>query len=90
MATVLQHDEPAIIERINTFFGYRAIDRLHCLHTSPETVTDATPEDPKPVPTESVSDSEDLTHRVSDPKLRETLRAFGAALKAKPSDKKTR
>lgn len=37
VATEVQHLAPQIIERINAYFGYRAVDRLHIVQAPPRT-----------------------------------------------------
>lgn len=90
LATVLQHEEPKIIERINTFYGYRAIDRLHYRHAAAGPIS----ADVKLVPAGRATESEPAPDPqiddVADGDLRETLRALGAALKPKPAGNKSR
>ncbi len=89
-APLIQHDEPAIVERINTFFGYRAIERLHCQHASPPADTPPRRDAGETAATESVDAADDLTARVEDPGLRAALRALGAATRPKRPDPNTR
>lgn len=76
-ATELQHVAPLVIERINTYFGYRAIDAMRLTQ-------DEIPKAPAsaavpPTPTDQAEKAE--THgqlaRTHDPELRDALAALG-------------
>lgn len=81
----VQHMTGEIIDRINVFFGYRAIDRIVIEQrmVARPTIGARTRRRSAPV---NVSDAErrdidGLVDRVSDPALRETLRQLGLAVK---------
>jgi hypothetical protein len=77
-ATEIQHLSPQIIERINGYFGYRAVARLR-LHQAPL----AAAEEPAPRPVASRPDEGALARRleaVEDPELRSALGRLGRAL----------
>jgi len=88
LALELQHLEPQVIERINSFYGYRAVAALR-LHQGPIVV----PERPKAAKTVQ-ADAADMAQldenltAVDDPELRRALRAFGESVLArnKPDD----
>ncbi|ALG72491.1 hypothetical protein VY88_32765 [Azospirillum thiophilum] len=83
IALELQHLEPQIIERINGFFGYRAVARIKLIHA-------ALPSSPSPVvrPRALTTDEEigitATTAAVEDEELRATLERFGRSLMARP------
>lgn len=74
-ALELQHDAPLLIERINSHYGYRAIDRLRLVQV-PRRATPA----PKPAPPLDAADIAALDAvlaTVGDPDLRAQLAAIG-------------
>ena len=82
-ALELQHSEPQILERINGFFGYPAVRRLHLIHAPPPSSS------LRPIPPvhRSVSDVEEIelaqaVGNIRDPGLRDALQALGRALKS--------
>ncbi|MBP2303159.1 DUF721 domain-containing protein [Azospirillum picis] len=83
IALELQHLEPQIIERINSFFGYRAVAKIKLVHA-------ALPSAPSPVvrPRTLTMDEEitvtTTTSAVEDEELRATLERFGRSLLARP------
>lgn len=46
LATEIQHEEPRIIERINSHFGYRAVERLKLVHGTTRKKVKAAPHRP--------------------------------------------
>ena len=83
IALELQHLEPQIIERINSFFGYRAVARIKLVHAAlPQSVR------PAPRKRELTMDEEIAvvtgTAAVEDEELRATLERFGRSLLARP------
>jgi hypothetical protein len=78
-ATMMQHVAPAIMERVNRFFGYPAIARL-AIKQGAVVVKAPRPAPPslKPVPLEL---GESL-RAIADPELRETLSALAGAVAA--------
>jgi hypothetical protein len=82
IALELQHLEPLILERINGFFGYKAVSRLRLIHAALPSPP------PRRVRTRELSMSEETriaetTAAVDDPALRESLERFGRALLAR-------
>lgn len=82
-AVELQHLEPLVLERINGYFGWRAVARLK-LQQGP------LPEKPKPTstaapPPDAPSPAMDRLAEVEDPELREVLERLGRRLGARPS-----
>lgn len=90
LATELQHLEPVVLERINTYFGYRAVGRL-ALVQGP---LPARPQKPPPAPTAALDDAEEgaLERSVSgvkDESLRRALTRLGRAVKSAHKAAKT-
>ncbi len=83
IALELQHLEPQIIERINGFFGYRAVAKIKLIHAAPLTI-----QKPAVRPRDLTMDEElsvmTTTATVEDEELRATLERFGRSLLARP------
>jgi hypothetical protein len=78
-AVEFQHLEPVILERINTFFGYRAVARL-ALRQGPLPQRRRAPPPPKPLaPAEARHLAEGLAG-IADPELRAALERLGRAV----------
>lgn len=72
----LQHLEPVIVERINTYFGYRAIARLKLVHRPIPSKEPAAP--PNAVLTAADERTIELSvAEIEDPHLRQALRGLG-------------
>jgi len=80
IALELQHLEPVIIEKINGFFGYKAVARIKLVHAAPA----VKPAPRAPVPRELSMDEEvsliSATSTVEDEGLRDALERFGRSL----------
>ena len=76
-AVELQHIEPQVLERINAFFGYRAVEKLFLAHGS---VPPRKKPRPKRLPAETPANP--LLERIEDAGLRESLRRLGRAIGA--------
>lgn len=87
-ATELQHLAPQVIERVNSYFGYRAVDRLAILqaplsHAEAEpTETSKRPGDREHGDSEPALDSG--AFNVENAELRRALISLGAAVKDRP------
>jgi hypothetical protein len=82
LALELQHLEPQILERINGYFGYRAVGRLR-IHQGP--VPDQRPpRRPSPAPPSPAAEAEigSLVSAVEDDGLRQALQGLGRSLRA--------
>ncbi|WP_293970534.1 DUF721 domain-containing protein [Sphingomonas sp.] len=79
-ATMMQHVAPAIVERVNRFFGYPAVVKLAIRQgaVAPAPAPRRAPPSLKPVPVEL---GESL-RAIADPELRETLSALAGAVAA--------
>lgn len=78
-AIEFQHLEPVIVERINTFFGYRAVARL-ALRQGPLPRRAMPPAPPRAL---SAAEDRNLSSRldgITDPELREALERLGRAV----------
>jgi hypothetical protein len=81
LALELQHLEPQILERINGYFGYRAVGRLK-IHQGPVPVERGNrPEPPPPLAPEAEAEIGTLVAAVDDDGLRQALRDLGRSLR---------
>jgi hypothetical protein len=85
-ALELQHSEPQVLERINGFFGYRAVSRLRLIQ-APLPRGEARPVAPAEP---GVSDGDEIeiaqaVRDIPDPGLRAALRTLGRTLKSRPA-----
>jgi hypothetical protein len=80
IAPELQHREPQILERINAFFGYRAVARLALVQGPPLRAPEKRPPAPRPLaPAESAALEQRLAG-IADPALRDALERLGRAV----------
>jgi hypothetical protein len=78
-APMMQHVAPAILERVNQFFGYPAVARIVIRQNAmPAPKPRAAPPSLRPVPAE-LGDS---LRNIADPELRECLTALASAVAA--------
>ncbi len=84
LAPEIAHLAPQIIEKINGYFGYRAVARLHILHapvSRPQTApAPAAPRDATPAEKDAVRSQ---TAGVGDDGLRDALQRLGEAVAAR-------
>ena len=86
-ALELQHESPRLIERVNRYFGYAAVDRLRLVHAplGPESTRPRKTRAGRATRAVSPAERAELRRRVAgveDPELRETLERLGAAVLA--------
>jgi hypothetical protein len=81
LATELQHLEPVVLERINGYFGYRAVARLR-IHQGPVPAPRRQRKALAPAPVDS-PEIDAAVGAVDDSDLRLRLRRFGQAIKAR-------
>jgi hypothetical protein len=86
-ALELQHSEPQVLERINGFFGYPAVARLHLIQAPVRRAGGH----PLPGRSPSLTGAEEnevaaVVRRVGDPALRAALAALGRTLKGRPDE----
>lgn len=81
VALQIQHQEPSILQRINTYFGYSAVARLSISQTSfrSKPVKTDTPFTPEPGP-DQIARIESETSVISEPDLRQALHKLGEAV----------
>lgn len=79
-ALEIQHREPQIIERINAFFGYRAIARLHLVQAPPPRAAHPTPMLPLPLAARERQVLDQRLAGIEDPDLRAALQRLGASV----------
>jgi hypothetical protein len=81
LALELQHLEPVVLERINSYFGYRAVAKLR-IQQGP-VPRPARPRTARPEATEQDPAVETAVSGIDDPALRQRLSRFGHALKSR-------
>ena len=80
LAPEIQHREPVLLERINAFFGYRAVARLTLRQGLPLRRRNQGAKPPRPLDGAEASELDRRVAEVSDPELRAALRRLGAAV----------
>ena len=81
VALELQHLEPVIIERINTYFGYGAVARIALTQGGAPRAPAPRPEPENgKVPPARIAEINDSTDRVDAAPLRDALRRLGSAV----------
>jgi hypothetical protein len=81
VALELQHLEPIIINRINTYFGYAAVARIALTQGPPRQLRATPPKrERSPVPRERLAEINDVTDDVGPDDLRDALRRLGSAV----------
>lgn len=80
-ALLLQHEEPQLLERINAFFGWRAVARLKLVHGAPALkINWKPPPAPKRLTPQQEADLKGRTAELEDPELRAALERLGRAI----------
>jgi hypothetical protein len=77
MAMELQHLAPQLIERINGFVGYRAVERLRFVQGPLPGAGEPSAPPPPPLTPEAAQRLDALVESVADPGLRQSLRRLG-------------
>jgi hypothetical protein len=80
-ALELQHSEPQLLERINSYFGYPAVARLRLIRAPLALPRHAPANPPKPLDAAARAEIEAVVQPVADDALRAALSGLGAALK---------
>lgn len=85
-ALELQHLAPLVIERINGYFGYKAVSalRLRQAPIRPRLSHLPPKREPRPLGAKEAADLRALLDGVEDPKLRQALEKLGRSLRARP------
>ncbi|MCH2546137.1 MAG: DciA family protein [Alphaproteobacteria bacterium] len=79
-ALEVQHLEPIILEKIATFFGYRAVAALHITQAPLPIKPIRSKKTYAPLSQKASETLQDLTNTVEDDALRNALRSLGAAI----------
>jgi hypothetical protein len=80
IALELQHREPVIIERINAFFGYRAVARLAFVQAAPALRREPTVTAVRALSADEAAALAERVGGVEDPELKEALARLGRAI----------
>jgi hypothetical protein len=83
-ALELQHSEPQLLERINSYFGYPAVARLRLIRAPLALPRRARAAAAPPLDAAARAEIEAVVQPVADDALRAALTGLGAALKAQP------
>ncbi len=79
-ALEIQHREPQVIERINSYLGYRAVTRLKLVQGVLQNRAQPRREPPRRLTAAESQTIESAAAKVADPELKEQLARFGRAL----------
>lgn len=84
LATEVQHLEPQILERINTFFGYKAVVRVKLIQAPlPKPKGQAPSKAPRPLTADEAKSLAGTVANVDDDELREALERLGQSVMGK-------
>jgi hypothetical protein len=84
-ALEIQHREPVLLERINAFFGYRAVARLALRQAPPVSSRRQMPPPARPLDAGERGWLEGRVAEVEDPELRAALKRLGEAVVGRSS-----
>jgi hypothetical protein len=87
VATEIQHLAPQIIDRINVYFGYKAVDRLHIVQAPPRTRRRRRREAPA-LDAKTRAAVETHVSAVPDDDLRDALARLGLAIEGRDRRKR--
>lgn len=80
-ALEVQHLEPVILDKIATYFGYRAVAKIHILQAPlPKTAEEKKPAPLKPLDAKTRAQLNIATESVENSELKESLTALGEAI----------
>jgi hypothetical protein len=79
LALEVQHREPVLVERINAFFGYRAVARL-ALRQGPPAQAEPPPPRRRPLKAEERQSLDQRLRAIKDAELKAALRRLGEAV----------
>ena len=80
IALELQHLEPLIIEKINGFFGYKAVSKLRLVHAAPVATRTLRAPQVRPLSMDEEITVMSATSAIEDEGLRDALERFGRSL----------
>lgn len=90
LATEIQHLEPQILERINTFFGYKAVVRLKLIQGPlPKPKGEPATKAPRPLSIAEAKNLAGTVANVDDDELRQALERLGQSIMGRANDQKT-
>ena len=86
-ALELQHLEPMVLERINVFFGYRAVEKLRIIHgpLPPVPTGPKVGAKEKPLGKDAENQISKLVQGISDPKLKDAVANLGRSVLRHPN-----
>lgn len=84
-ALEVQHLEPVLLERINGFFGYRAVARISLRQGPLPTAERRGPPPSRPLDARETASLARRVGEIADPNLREALEGLGRAVLASPA-----
>lgn len=84
-ALFFQHEQPAILERINVFFGFEAIERITIAQKAVISVEKKKPKDVAPITSTDEKRLAAILDEIDDPVLKETLAKLGRGVLSKTS-----
>ncbi len=76
-APKMQHLEPRLVERINTYFGYRAVARLKLVQGTVRVIEPRAPRQARPLTDEEADGLEQRLSAIKDPDLAAAMRGLG-------------
>jgi len=86
IAVELQHLEPLLIERINGYFGYKAVEKVRLIQAPLAKASGGTARHERsPLDEKKVREVADILSDVSDPELHEALDRLARAVLSRPS-----
>jgi hypothetical protein len=80
LALEIQHREPVLLERINGYFGYRAVIRLALVQGGPPPEASSVPPPLRPLEPAEHQALDRRLDGIADPALRDALRRLGTAI----------
>ena len=87
LAIELQHLAPQVLERVNTYLGYRAVGQLK-LRQGVLPAAAAPEREPPVLPEAALAEVRQQTAGIADDDLRQALEGLGRALRAQPRRKR--
>jgi len=83
-AVELQHLTPTVIERVNSYYGYRAVERLHIVQAPMPAQTQSSRRRPTELPADDRAALDRSLAATGNPKLRAALARLGNRVLARP------
>ena len=84
LATELQHKETLLLDRINSFFGYKAVEKIIIIHGNPINTSPGHKRTKiRPLDLQTTKKIESMTLNIQHGELRKALTALGKTLKSR-------